>query len=126
LDGCAPLALPAFAQTAGKLPLVGAGEEEIPPPGEPWDQLSAAEALLAQYQNSLAALHEAADGGGAARFPTAFKNGFGMLLPHAQNLRSASRILALEAHVRAHRGDSKGAARSLAAALQVGRSLENE
>jgi hypothetical protein len=127
LDGIAPLALPAFANAAQALPIVGAdGPTEIPPPGRAWAELPAAEKLLARYQSSLILLHQAAEQGGQARFPTAFQKGWAMLLTHCQNLRTASRLLVLEAHVRAHRGDAHGAVQSIEAALAVGHSLKNE
>jgi hypothetical protein len=126
LDGMAPLAQQAYGLAVQGLPIVGDGEPKIPPPGTDWPALPAAEKLLAQYQSSLSLFHQAADAGGAARFPTAFNKGISMLLPHAQNLRNASRLLRLEAHVRAHRGDAAGALKSIHAALAVGKSLENE
>ena len=125
LDGSALLDVPAFQQAANDLPIVGT-EAKIPPPGEPWSDLEAADALLKQYESALAKLHEAADRGGAARYPTQFNQGFNMLLTHAQRLRGAARLLALEAHVRAHRGDASGTAQSIEAMLALGRSLENE
>ena len=49
-----------------------------------------------------------------------------MLLPDTQSVRAAARLLALEAHVRAHRGDAHGAAESILAMLSAGESLRQE
>jgi hypothetical protein len=120
-----PLDSKAFNDAAAKLPIVGQGPP-IPPVGEDWPQLAEAEALLAQYADSLRLLHEAADLGGAARYPTKFSDGFAMLLPHAQRVRAGVRLLQLESHVLAHRGDPHGAARSIDAMFKSAKSLENE
>jgi len=118
-----------FDADAQKLPIIGMAEDgdaKIPPPGQPWADQAAVEAFLAKYEPALQVLHEAAAKGGAARFPLEFEDGFAMLLPHAQNMRTCSRVLALEAHVRAHRGDARGTAESLLAMAAMGRSLENQ
>jgi len=126
LTALAPLDGDAFSQDAGDLPVVGKGESEIPPPGAPWAQLEDVEALLAKYADTMRRLHEAADKGGAARFDLDFGDGFAMLLEHVQSLRSGARMLSLEAHVRAHRGDAHGAAESIHAMNVLGNSLEQE
>mgnify|MGYP002528455188 CR=1 FL=1 len=64
--------------------------------------------------------------GGAARFPLEFDQGFAMLLPHAQQMRTCSRILSLEAHVKAHQGDAKGTTEALLALATIDKSLENQ
>jgi hypothetical protein len=120
-----PLEGPAYSLAAEKLPIVGTGPE-IPPPGTPWPQQAAVEQFLEQYKSSMEQLREAADRGGAARFDLDFHDGIAMLLGHVQSARSGARMLALEAHVRAHRGDAAGAADSLDAMFKLGVSLENE
>ena len=126
LEATRPLATEGFTADAGELPIVGTGEGEIPPPGRPWPELEAAEQLLEKYRTSLELMHKAAGLGGAARYPTDFSLGFNMLLDHAQNLRGGARLLTLEAHVLAHRGDSAGAAQSIHTILMLARSLERE
>ncbi len=126
LSALTPLDGDTFRQDAGQLPIVGTSEIEIPPPGEPWAQLEDVEALLAKYSDTMQRLHEAADKGGAARYDLDFGQGFAMLLEHVQSLRSGARMLSLEAHVRAHRGDAHGAADSIHAASVLGSSLEQE
>lgn len=108
------------------LPLVGDSEIEIPPPGQPWAQQQAVADFLAKYEDGLRALHQAAEMGGAARFPLDFSQGFSMLLPNVQSMRTCSRMLSLEAHVKAHQGDAAGTAESLLALATVSRSLENQ
>ncbi len=116
----------AFSEAAGSLPIVGDGEGEIPPPGQTWSDLQAAEELLEQYENSLRQLHEAAERGGAARYPTNFNNGFESLFPPIAMFRSGAALLKLQAHVRAHRGDAHGAARSIRTMLMLADSLQQE
>jgi hypothetical protein len=71
-------------------------------------------------------IHKAADMGGAARFDLDFEQGQALLLPHAQNLRSVSRMLVLEAYARAHRGDTEGVAETLQTMLITPRALDKE
>jgi hypothetical protein len=126
LSAAGPLSSPSFDRAAKGLPFVGTDERKIPPPGEPWEDLESAEKLLEEYAPQLAGLHEAAQLGGQARYPTDFQAGISMLLPHAQQLRHAARLLALEAHVRAHRGDAAGAAKSIDAMFKLSGSLQRE
>lgn len=117
---------PEFQAAARDLPVVGTSEREIPPPGQTWEDLDAARALLDRYSDSLRKLHDAADAGGAARFPIDFDEGFGLSLEHMQQLRAAARLLRLEAQVLAAEGDAAGAARSTRALLSLARSPQNE
>ncbi len=126
IDATGSLDTRAFGADAGELPIVGTGESKIPPPGQPWDDLEAVEALLRKYDASLGAMHEAAELGGAACYPAEFGDGFFMLLDHVQRLRGGARLLTLQAHVAAHRGDPRGAARSIRAIFSLARSLERE
>jgi len=72
---------PEFQARAQALPIVGSGDS-IPAAGEPWEQLDAVEALLDNYREQMAKLHEAATQGGRARFSTNFEEGVDMPLPH--------------------------------------------
>jgi len=121
-----PLEGAAFQSAAEKLPIVGQSETEIPPPGQPWPDLQAAEKLLQQYEGSLQQLHAAAEAGRPARYPADFSQGLSMRLEHVQSLRAGTRLLLLEAHVRAHRGDAQGAARSIHAIFMLADSLRQE
>lgn len=116
----------AFERAAEGLPIVGDSDAEIPPPGQPWPDLEAVEKLLQQYEGSLRRLHEAAESGKPARYPADFTQGINMPLEHVQSLRAGTRLLALEAHVRAHRGDARGAARSIRAIFMLAESLQQE
>jgi hypothetical protein len=111
---------------AAELPIVGDSQAEIPPAGEPWPEMDAVEQLLDDCGRSLDLMHEAADLGGAARYPVDCSRGFFAELGHLQRLRGGARLLALEAHVRAHRGDPHGAAESIHAMFMLARSLERE
>ena len=114
-----------FREDAESLPIVGDGDE-IPLPGQPWPQLEQVDAFLKKYDKEMRLMHEAAAKGGAARYETKFEDGIMMLLPHAHQLRGGARMLALEANVRAHRGDAKGVADSIETMHRLGESLKNE
>lgn len=126
LGATRPLAGEAFRSDAQKLPIVGESEAEIPPPGRPWPDLKAAEALLNQYEDALRQLHEAADRGGPARYTVNFDQGINTPLDYIQSLRTAARLLALEARVRAHQGRAHEAARSVRTIFSLGDSLKQE
>jgi len=116
----------AFLKAAEDMPIVGDSEVEIPPPGQPWSELEAVDAFLQEYADVLEQLHEAAASGKTARYPTDFSQGYNMRLDHVQKLRAAARMLALQAHVRAHRGDAHGAAESIQAMFALAESLKKE
>lgn len=126
LDATRPLETEAFADGADELPIVGTGDSEVSPPGEPWDGLEASEGLLREYRDSLRDMHKAAELGGEARYPVDFSLGLNAFPDHASSCRSGARLLALQAHVCAHRGDPAGAARSIRTVLKLGQSLERE
>jgi len=126
LDATGPLESEAFNLDAASLPILGDSEAVIPPAGQPWPELEAAEKLLDAYGRSVEMLHQAADRGGAARYPVDFRQGLTALFPHMQPLRQGARVLSLAAWVRAHRGDPHGAAESIHAIFMLARSLERE
>jgi len=121
----ADFAAPPFYTATRGVPFVDTAVEP-PPPGEDWPDLPAAEALLRRYAAELAQMHRAAARGGAARYPTAFREGAGMMVPHVHPLWGGAQMLALEAQVRAHAGDATGAAESIHAIFALAGSLENE
>ena len=126
LEATRPLERDTFGVDAAALPIVGDSEAQIPPVGRPWLELEGAEQLLEDYGKSLEIMHRAAERGGAARYPVDCGLGITTLLEHVQPLRSGARLLVLEAHVRAHRGDPQGAAESIHAIFMLARSLERE
>lgn len=108
------------------LPFVGDGEDP-PPPGEPWGQLEGAEEFLGRHAESLRLLHEAARSEGAVRYPFNFNVGYvPFVQPQTQQLRAAVRLLQLQAHVEADRGDGKGVVQSIRAILATARTMEHE
>jgi len=119
---------PEYRQACEPLPIVGWSEDEqpIPPPGEPWQDIEAVEAFLAKYADEMAAAHAAAQRGGAARYPADYSQGWEVIVEHIQQARALARMLALEARVRAHRGDWPGAVRSIRDLHKLAGSLERE
>lgn len=117
---------PEFAADAKGLPIVDETAQAPPPLDEAWPQQPMVEALLGNYRESLETMHRAAELGGAARYPVNFERGYEMLLPHAQRLRNAGRLLELEAETRARRQDRGGTIESIAAIHAAARSLEHE
>lgn len=90
-----PFDTPAFNQSTGNLPIVGAGG---PPPAlnEPWADEAAIKQFLQQHEQEIAAIHTAAKERGAVQFSRDFSQGIGLLLPEAMKLRSAQRTLRLQ------------------------------
>jgi len=126
LDATAALDTQEFLDTYEELTIKDEMNKDIPPPGKPWPDLPAAETFLEGYPHSLALLHQAAERGGAARYPLDFSKGLAMETNHVQWLRNAVRLLSLEAHVLAHRGDPHGAAESIRTIHAVAASLERQ
>ena len=126
LAATAPLEGAAYTAAAGSLPVVGSGEDKVPPPGTPWERQAEVEQHLARYAASLVQMHEAAQIGGPGRYPTDFSRGFAMLLPHCNQLRSGARLLELEARCGHGRATRTASAESLHTMFQLAESLERE
>jgi hypothetical protein len=125
LSAAARLSVAGQATPVAKLPFVGKGPDP-PPPGQAWAELPLAEKFLKDNAAAMQMLHKAAAKGGAARYPTDFSQGIMMLLPEVMNLRQSARCLAMEASVRAHRGDAAGTIESIRAILALSKSLETD
>jgi hypothetical protein len=121
----APFESSAYVQDAGKsnLPFVGPGEEVSL--AQPWDAAEARD-FLDRYQPQIAALYAAAAEDGAVRYPRDFRDGIGMLLPEAQQVRSASRALQLEFYTLAQADDFAALRKNLETRLKLGDTLEHE
>jgi hypothetical protein len=102
----------------------GNGPRDAPLPGEDWAQLVEAEALIDRMAPTLDRLHDAAQRGGGARYPTAFVGGREAIVDWMGPARTATQLLAVEAYVHAHRGDRAGALRSIETIQAVARSLD--
>lgn len=126
LEATSPLSTEAYSEDSSELPIVGASESEVPRAGEPWAQLEDAEAFRDRYQPLIDMMHKASERGGAARYPKNFEQSIFMALDEVQQLRSASRLLNLDARIRAHRGDAAGVIRNLNTIFGVGDSLKYE
>ncbi len=125
LDAVAAIRTLDYNRSAKDLPIVGS-EAKVPLPGQPWPHEPAALAHLTEFATTVEQLHAAAEVGGPARYPTDFTQGTGMLLPHADRLRQAARLLNLDARVQARQGNARGAAQSLHAMFALAQSLERE
>jgi len=119
-----PLDGPAFHASKEALPILGI-RSDIPPPGETWPKEVEVVQFLETYKNSMEQLHDAADRGGAARYDGDFYH-YSAYVENVQGSFYGARMLALEAHLRAHQGDAAGAADSLVAVFKLGVSLEYE
>ncbi|HEX5447181.1 MAG TPA: hypothetical protein VFW87_25425, partial [Pirellulales bacterium] len=106
--------------------IVGENHEELPPPGEPWPHLAAAESLLAKYHTPLEKMHRAAQLGGAARYPTDFSADYPTSLPHLRSLRKGVELLLLESEARARHDEPSAVAEAIETMLAAGRSIERE
>ncbi len=108
------------------LPIVGEGPTPIPPPGTQWAQLDAVAELLAGFEDELKLARAEAGSNGQVRFPVDFSAGFNTLLEYTQNSRQAARILLLDAHVAAHRGDDARALQDVRAMFALSDALRGE
>ncbi len=115
----------ADSQSYEGLPLVSDGPE-IPRVGNDWDQLEEVETWLNSQQEVLTQLHAAAEADGQVRYPVNLNKGLAALLSHAQQIRNAARVLALESEMHAHRGEPAGTARAIRTTLELARTLERE
>lgn len=120
------LKLSGLRAKAVDLPIVGQVTDEIPPPGQPWGELAAAQQLLLDHQELLDEMHAAAAEAGVCRYPIDLTQGFAALLPDVEWIREALRVFQLEVHVRAHEGDAHGAVRAIEAMHRVGETLADE
>jgi len=111
---------------AGELPIVGTGSAPVPEPGEPWADLDAARMFLDGLKFELQEIHKAAAAGGQVRFPVDFSAGIETLLPHTQESREIARILALDAYVSAHEGDTQRSLEDLRGIFALSDALRGE
>ena len=127
LEGTGPLSGTEFFAAVQSIPVVGKDGSPAPLPGAPWPELEEVEGVARPIQEFDGyKMHEAARLGGAARFPRNTSQGIGMVLPEVGPLRNGARMLALEAHVKAHDQDPHGAAESIHAIFMLAKSLEND
>lgn len=122
---------PTVRRYSGKTPLEGipfldSRVAEPPLPGQAWPDQNRSTALLKVCDRCLSQLHEAAETHGSSAFLSSFDEGQNIILEHAQNLRTASWLLRLEARIRAYEGDFKAAANSIDAIFSASRSLARE
>lgn len=108
------------------LPFVGNLEgAALAPPGNP-ALLAASEAFLKKYDPTREAILAAARHGGECRLPAKFEDGFSMLLPNVQKVRTLARLLALDIRTRTCRGDTAGAVESLEALYATSTVVDHE
>lgn len=110
---------------AAKLPLIGDGPA-IPAWGKDWAEKDQVATFLDNHSETLIAIHQAAAADGGVRYPHDLRDGVETLLPHVQNLRSSSRLLTLEADLRARNRDTDGTVESLRGQFAVGRTLDGD
>ncbi len=113
-------------QHASQLPVVGTGPTPVPEPGTEWAEQEACRAFLEELEEEFQAILQAADADGMARFPVDFSGGANTLLPHAQEMRTISRLLTLNAHVHAHDGEYQQVLRDVTAIFAASDSLSGE
>ena len=126
LEACVQFEGDEYTAQSMPLPVVGGAVEEVPTPGTEWDRLEEAKAFLQNYEEAMALLHEAGERGGYATFPRDFSRGFAMEMPFLPRVRAGARMLDLEAHVHAHRGNTEGVMQSLKAMSAATKALEYE
>lgn len=108
-----------------RVPIVGTNVMPGPQARLSASDLASAEAFLTRHQQTIALLRQAARLPGC-RFPVALHAGGEAELPHLRPLHDATRLLVLDAIVKAERNDGDGAAESLLDALGIARAVEAE
>jgi hypothetical protein len=108
------------------LPIVGSSEEEIPLPGEPWQQQALVEQLLAEAKPALERLSGLIDEPEAVRYPIDFNNGMFVELKKQIALRNVLKVLSIKARHRVYQADGPGALNCVLAIFQATETLENE
>ncbi|HVX10795.1 MAG TPA: hypothetical protein VHC22_06410 [Pirellulales bacterium] len=109
---------------AGGLPWLEAGP--LTPVGTPWPHQEAAEQFLQKYHESREKIRQAVTLGGAARYPTRFRDAMGMRLSAQRDLRFVGSLLSLEYEVELHRGEGLAACEAVHSMFSLARSLEYE
>jgi hypothetical protein len=108
------------------IPYVGDGDPAMLPSNPDSDDLRAAEEFLAAFDATLQATLLAASQRGECRFPVEFQDDGNLLTPDAQNIRSLVRLLALNVHVQAIRGETGKALDSLLAMYAASEALSHQ
>ncbi len=85
--------------------IFGSDKEEIPPPGQPWDNFEAGRVLALSLDNELQLVLHAASVPGQVRFPHNFSNGIDTLLPDTKFASESTRLLNFDARLCAHEGN---------------------
>lgn len=93
---------------------------------EQQQQLARIRQRLERARDALPLIHAACEPGGCARFPVNFAAGVTAQLTHVQRIRSAARLLDLDAWVAVHDGDHDRALRDVRAIVQTSQALRQE
>ncbi|MEZ6041621.1 MAG: hypothetical protein R3C20_14035 [Planctomycetaceae bacterium] len=110
--------------TTRTLPFIGEGD--LPRANEDWDQIELAQQFLKTHEAALRIIHQAADAGGAARFPVQLSAGPNAVLSSAFESRQVARLLQLEAAVFARTNRHDRALKSTLAIHAVSSALQAE
>lgn len=123
----APFDTATYTASTRGVPIVGDGPE-LPKLNQPitTEDEQKIRDFLKLYRDQLEALYTAADEQGAVRYPRHFSKGIAMLLPEAQQVRSASRALQLEFEILAREDDLAPAFKNLRMRLDAGETLRHE
>ncbi|MCO6043839.1 hypothetical protein NG895_07955 [Aeoliella sp. ICT_H6.2] len=108
------------------LTLLDGSHELPPPPGEPWDELEAAQKFLQQHKSLYDDIDAAIATPGRCCFIPDHSQGLHVLLPHVTYGRMVVKLLKLRASMRLRDGDTAGAARDLRAMLQTAAILRDD
>ena len=99
--------------------------DSAPLDGTPWPSLEAAEEHLEKRKEARTLLHEAARSEAPVRYALDLRR-LPISIEHIADVRAAARLLALEADVRAYKGNVRESAHSILAILSLSRTLESE
>jgi hypothetical protein len=127
VEAIKPFESQAYVASCGTLPIVGTGGDP-PPFSQPLPLIDeqAIRDFLQLHQSKFAALYAAAKEEGAVRYHRNFEDGIAMLLPEAQQVRSAVRALDLEFVLLARAENLEPAIENLTTRNKIGETLRHE
>ncbi len=104
----------------------GKGPEDIPPPGQPWNEESSVRKFIQEFQPALNSFRHAAEMHATARYSIDFDAGFQVDLSHIQRIRDAARFLTLVARVHSRDKNFDAAIEAIKCQIALGNTLDRQ
>jgi hypothetical protein len=109
------------------LPFVGGkGPEDIPPPGQPWNEESSVRKFIEELQPAIDSFRNAAEKKATARYSIDFDAGFLVDLSNIQRIRDTARFLTLVARVHSRDKNFDAAIEAIKCQIALGNTLDRQ